>query len=145
MSRVRKLIKKIGYVYKKAKLVPGKCDLEAQEQMADKLTKLNEELTKDESLYFIDGTHPTHNTNPCYGWIKKDAEFSLPTNSGRKRLNIDGAINIRDKTKTHVDYTESVNAQSTVRLLDKILKAHKNKSKVYVVSDNARYYRCKIL
>jgi transposase len=145
LSGVRKLIKRLGYVYKKTKLVPGKSDLVAQEQMVKELSKLNEELTESEALYFVDGTHPTHNTAPCYGWIKKGEEFPLPTNTGRKRLNINGAINIGNETKVHVDYTDSVNAQSTIRLLRQILDANKNKSKVFIVSDNARYYQCRVL
>jgi len=44
--------------------------------------------------YFMDGTHPQHNTVSSYGWIKRGEEKETKSNSGRQRLNINGAINI---------------------------------------------------
>ncbi len=41
------------------------------------------------------------------------------------------------------DFTDSVNAQSTIRLFRKLEKKYPNKQVVYIICDNARYYRSK--
>ena len=82
-------------------------------------------------MYCLDGVHPTHNTGTCKGWIMKGQEYEMPSNSGRQRLNINGAMNVKNPTDILIDYTESVNAQSTQRLISKILSKNKNKKRNY--------------
>ena len=45
-------------------------------------------------VYFMDGVHPQHNTLSAYGWVKRGEEREIKSNSGRQRLNINGAIDI---------------------------------------------------
>ncbi|MDR0705910.1 MAG: hypothetical protein LBF88_13130, partial [Planctomycetaceae bacterium] len=73
---------------------------------------------------FGGATHPTHHSIPAYGWIRKGREYPLPANSGRQRVNINGLVDI-DTKKTITDFTNSVNAQSVLRLLQKILKFYR--------------------
>lgn len=94
--------------------------------------------------FFLDAVHPQYNTKSAYGWIKKGKDFLVLTNSGRKRVNINGAINGNDVTEVYTMESSRVNAQSTIELLEKI--ASKNKDHIVnLVCDNARYYRAKIL
>lgn len=44
-----------------------------------------------------------------------------------------------------LDETSCVNAQSTRRLYEQLLAAHPDKTRIYVVCDNARYYKNKDL
>ncbi len=83
-SGIRDILHRIGYVYKKSKILPGKADSEKQEALVDELEELISTKTESEALFYIDGCHPTHKTRPCYGWIKKGKEHQLPSNTGRK-------------------------------------------------------------
>ena len=141
VSGVCKLLKRLGFVYKKPKLVPGKADTEKQAVMAEQLVKLVKNLKGKSKVFFVDGVHPTHNTGNCRAWILKGQEYELSANTGRQRININGAMNAQDPTETYVDYTDSVNAQSTQRVIEHILEANKNSKRIYLVSDNAKYYK----
>jgi len=75
----------------------------------------------------------------CTSWeIFKE----IKSNTGRKRVNINGAIDIENQIDTF-EFCESINAQSTIKLLKKIETQHKNARRIYVYSDNARYYHSK--
>jgi transposase len=73
-----------------------------------------------------------------YGWIRKGTEKELKTNSGRERININGAINI-DSLQMTVDFSENINSASTKRLLQKLEQLYPLAEKIYVILDNARY------
>jgi transposase len=96
-------------------------------------------MGKNDVLLFADAVHPTHNNVPSYGWIKKGREKSIPTNSGRERVNINGAVNIDSMAMT-VDFAESVDSASTIRLLEKIRRLYPLASKIHIILDNATYY-----
>lgn len=145
ISGVCRLLRRLGFVYKKPKVVPGKADRQQQEASAKEIKEIIGQISEDEVAYFIDGVHPTHNAGDCYGWIMKGEEYELPTNSGRKRLNINGAMNAQHPEDVVTDFTESVNAQSTQRLMEKLMKQNSKKKRIYIISDNALYYKNKAL
>lgn len=136
-----KLLHRLGFVYKKPKLVPAKADREVQQQFLDEYFKLKEQLADGDQIYFLDATHPTHNTRPSMGWILKGTEKLIKSNTGRDRLNLNGALN----GKTHeivLREDEKINSVSTIKLLDAILEKHPL-GRIYLIWDNARYYYCK--
>lgn len=136
------LLKRLDYVYKKPKRLPGKHpDVEAQLAFIDSYEKLKASKGKDDPIYFMDGVHPQHNSVAAYGWIKRGTDKSLESNTGRARVNINGAIDI-DHLGVVVDFGESVNAQSTLTVLQTLESRHPKAEKIYVYCDNARYYRC---
>ena len=140
-TAMRNLLKALGFVYKKPKLVPNNSDPVATMQY---LQAYEEMRRSGFPLYFMDGVHPQHNSRPSHGWILKGETKALLTNTGRKRLNINGAVNIDTKALvTHIG--ETVNAQSTIVLLKKILTRHKKDEKIYIVCDNAGYYRSRLV
>ncbi len=142
LSGMKDLLHRLGYVYKKPKLVPGKSDEEAQEEFIESYRELKNTKGANDPVYFMDGVHPQHNSVAAYGWIKKGEVKELKSNTGRKRLNINGAINIEDM-KPVVGYSKTINAQSTILLLKKIESKHPDAEFIYTISDNARYYRSK--
>ena len=91
----------------------------------------------------MDGVHPLHNSITCNGWIKKGTEKSIRANTGRDRLNINGACNVA-KIEVVIHQDVSVNAQSTIALFDK-MQVHQPMGKIFVIADNARYYRSKLV
>lgn len=144
-SAIANMLHRIGFVYKKTKILPGKADADQQKHFASRLKRLKNRLKPSEALYFIDGTHPTYNTRAGYGWIEKGKEYTMPSNTGRQRVNINGAMNGNDPTDVVMDVTEMINAQSTIRLFKQIEAKNPFKSTIYVIGDNARYYNSKLL
>lgn len=141
LSGVRSILKKLDFVYKKTLKLPGKVDVEEQELfLAEFEPFLAEKLQEDEAIYFMDAVHPQHNTRSDYAWIKKGKEKQVPSNAGRQRININAAMNFNDPSDVQYVETQSVNAQSTQALLEKVLAKNPDKKSIYVILDNARYY-----
>ncbi len=140
---VRDLIGRLGFVFKKTKHLPGKGNVELQKEFVVKYNEIKAGKGKEDEIYFADAVHPLHNSIVSGGWIKKGKEKAIKANTGRNRMNINGACNVATgEVITHDDVC--INAQSTIVLLSKLLK-HQPKGKVIVIADNARYYRCKLV
>lgn len=96
----------------------------------------------DETICFMDGVHPTHNVQPAYGWIQTGVRKEIPSNSGRSRINLSGAIDVMNH-KVLIQEDKMLNAEATIAFLRKVEAAYPGKSKVHLFCDNARYYRNK--
>lgn len=143
LEGVRALLVRLNFVYKKTKHLPGKGDLEKQKAFESQYRSLKASKGKKDEIYFMDGVHPLHNSILCNGWIKKGSEKAIKSNTGRDRLNINGACNVaKGEVIIHTDI--SVNAQSTITLFDK-MQTHQTKGTLFVIADNARYYRSKLV
>lgn len=141
-SGMTELLHRMGYVYKKPAVVPGKMNVKAQLKFIEDYETVLLGMKQNDALYFMDATHPTHNTMPAYGWIKKGLRKTIKTNSGRQRLNINGAINIRNLDfQYHLE--DTINAAATIALFKRLETANPLADKVYVVLDNARYHHSK--
>lgn len=138
-SGVTDLLHRLGYVYKKPKLVPGKMDAQAQEEFIECYEEFMAKKPPEIEVLFADGVHPEHNTMAAYGWIKKGEERPLKTNSGRQRINIHGAINI-ETLDTIVVENEKVNSQSTIELMERIEEEYPCAPEIYIILDNAKYH-----
>ncbi len=139
------LLKRLDYVYKKPKKLPGNHpDVETQLEFIEKYEKLKQTKGKDDPIYFMDGVHPQHNSVAACGWIKRGTTKTLESNTGRKRVNINGAVNI-DQLNVVTEFDERVNAQSTIALFKKLIRKHRKAKTIYVICDNARYYRSRLV
>ena len=139
------LLHKLGFVYKKTKRVPGKADPEAQEKFINETYKEIKEIKGEhDPIYFMDGVHPQHNSMPAYGWIKKGITKKIPSNTGRSRININGALDIESLELIHREDI-SINADSTIALLQQIEEKNQLAEQIYIIADNARYYRSKLV
>lgn len=143
---LRPLLHRLGFRYKRTRIVPCKADEKAQQAFLENtLPEMLKNVKQGKAqLYYSDGAHPTHNTVSGNGWIKKGVSVEFPANTGRKRVNINAAINAKNPTELVYDLPEMVNAQSTQRLCEQLLAKHPNQM-IYVVCDNARYNRNKML
>lgn len=142
---ITKLLHRLGFTYKKPKIVPGNVSIEDQQTFLQTYQRTKEGLTEKDHIYFSDATHPTHNTKPSYGWIKKgkNNDKYIKSNSGRKRLNILGALDIAEK-KAVVLERETIDAQSIIAMCEEIKKKQPH-GKVYIILDNAKYHHARIV
>ena len=113
-----KLLHRLGFVYKKTKHVPGKADPALQEQFIRRHRRLKKRMGPHDKIYFADGVHPLHNSQPGYAWIQRGKIKQIKSNTGRKRININGAIDVQAMELEFVE-SEAVNAQSTIQLCDR--------------------------
>jgi transposase len=140
-SGIRAILCKLGFVYKKTTVVPGGLNVAEQDVFLEVLEPFLEETdTQSEVVYFMDAVHPQHNTRADYVWARKGEQKEVPSNTGRQRLNINGAVNAHKPHEVHIVESERINAQSTQELLQKLLDANAEKEMIYVLADNARYY-----
>ncbi len=146
-SGVIDLLHRLDYTYKQTTQVPCEANQENQGLFLSQTLPpmLSQAANGAAEVYFIDGVHPTHNTRSTFVWTKKGKQREQPSVSGRDRININGALNALDVTDIETVETKSVNAQSTIKLYQKLLEKHPNKPQIYVISDNAKYYKNKEL
>ena len=142
---ITKLLHRLGFTYKKPKVIPGKADRAKQEAFLKTYEETKAKLEANDRIYFLDSTHPEHNTKPSYGWILKGKanDKFVKTNTGRNRLNLNGALNFHDKTAIVLE-EETINKEATISLLETIRKKQKN-GKVYLILDNASHHHARIV
>ena len=66
-----KLPYKLGFVYKKPKVVPAKLDSCKQELFKLNYSLLKGNLGSKKAIYFMDSVHPQYQARARCGWIKK--------------------------------------------------------------------------
>jgi transposase len=137
------LLHNLGYTYKKPKHIPGKANSEAQQEFIEQYTRLKENKAPEDRIYFMDAAHALHNSQPAYGWIKKGQEMVIQANTGRRRLNLNGAYCIENHSAI-IQESDTVNAQSTVALFKEIMRKQPL-GLIYLILDNAMYYRSQIV
>ena len=131
------LLHQLGFSYKKPKGVPGKARAEEQEAFVRKYNRLK---GKGGLIYFADSMHPMLNPVLSSGWIRKGRDFEIKTNSGRERVNINGAIEV--STLNVVSRScKSVNGSSMCDLLRAIRLRHPKARRICLIWDNAPYNR----
>ena len=141
LSAVRLILEKLSFVYKKTSEVPSNFDEAEQNAFLEQLVPFLSEIGEDEAVYFVDAVHPQHNTRSTYAWVKRGEKKAVPTNSGRRRININGAMNAHKPQEVIVVEADTINAQATIELYEKIQAQNLDKELIYVIGDNARYYR----
>lgn len=134
------LLRRLGFVYKQTKRIPAKADEMAQREFLCKFKRIKADLKENEVLYFGDGVHPQHNTKLANGWIPKGKDKFIKSNSGRTRINLNGVLN-PDTKEVIIREEKTINAQSTIELFKKIEEKNQSKDKIYIIVDNARYFR----
>lgn len=135
---------RLGFSYKKTKVIPAKADSKKQEDFVKEYEKLRKNLKNDEKIMFVDAVHPTHNVMPAYAWILTGKEKEVKSNTGRQRVNINGAYSPCDN-EIIVREDETINAQSTIELFKMIEEKNPDLKTIYIILDNARYNRSKLV
>ena len=140
-----KLLHRMGFVYKKPKVIPGKMDTEKQKEFIEQYFLLKNDLGPKDRIYFADASHPTHNTKASYGWILKGKanDKYIKTNTGRERLNLNGALTLNEgKIKAIVLEEKTINSKAVIKLFNEV-KRKQPTGKIYFIIDNASYHHSK--
>ncbi|MFU8767512.1 MAG: IS630 family transposase [Candidatus Methanoperedens sp.] len=119
--------------------MPGKVPSEAvQKDFIQKIDYYSQQ--KETVLLFFDPCHLLHNVVNARMWQPrgKKGTIKIKSNTGRKRINILGALDIRDFSVTITLTEKMCDSERIVEFLQKIKEKYPGR-KIVVVLDNARY------
>ena len=102
--------------------------------------------TKDVVL-FLDPVHQVHNVDNGYCWQLKGrvGTKTVLSNSGRQRLTIIGALNVRTRKTTILTTQDNCDGPMMVSFLHEIRKDYPREKTVLIFLDNARYNHSKLV
>jgi len=138
------LLHRLGLEYHKPKVIPRKLDEEKQKAFIANYEKVLNSLPDDEAVLFADAVHPTHAARPAGCWAPSQENLAIEQTSGRQRINIHGAVDL-ETGQTRMIEVETVDAASTIRLLESIEAFYPMLVLIHVFLDNARYHHAKIV
>jgi len=133
------LLHRLGLEYHKPDVIPRKLDEGKQTAFIENYEKLLNSLGDDEAVLFVDAVHPTHAARPAGCWAPKQEKLAIQQTSGRERINIHGAIDLATG-QTRMIEVLTVDAVSTIRLLQSIEALYPMLALIHVFLDNARYH-----
>lgn len=137
------LLKRLGFTYKKSRLVPSKADPEAQRQFVRWFEKVRAALGPEDRLYFGDAVHVKHNAEAGYAWSGSGKPHLIPTNTGRQRYNILGAYCTQTHEYVFILTEDNINQDKVIELLELLRAKHPGDGKIYLILDNASYNRAR--
>ena len=135
-------LKTLGFVHQKTTLVSPAVDVAIQQEAINAYASLKAGLPADEVIVHVDGVHPTHMARTGKVWIKRGEKLHILSNTGRARINIHGALNLATGQFTFMNNL-TIDALSTIQLFKNLEVVYKDKSKIHVFLDNARYHYSK--
>jgi transposase len=142
-NAMSKLLKRLGFVYKKPKRVPAKAKAAAQQQFVEQtLAPLMAEAGAEKPLYFVDATHPAYTGHPACGWIKKGQTRELKSNHGRVNVTVNGALSWPDREVVRRE-AGKITSAAMIELFDELAARHPTATAIRVVLDNASYNHSK--
>ena len=138
------LLHRLDLVYRKPEIIPRKLDPKKQEAFIALYQRILNSLSTDEVILFGDAVHPTHSVRPTGCWGSSEESLAVEQTSGRQRMNIHGAIDL-ETGQTQILEIETVDAQSTVTLLQSIEDMYPTMARIHLFLDNARYHHAKLV
>jgi len=138
-SALYKLLKRLGFSYKKNRLVPSKADPELQRLFVRWFAGLCQRLGPDDRIYFGDAVHFKHNAEAGYAWSLKGEPHLIPANSGRQRYNVFGAYCVQTQEGVFLLTAANIDQDKLIEFLPLLRTKHPGPGKIYLLLDNARY------
>lgn len=138
------LLHRLGLEYHKPEVIGRSLDAEKQQAFIESYEKLQNTLGPDEAVLFVDAVHPTHAARPVGCWAPKEEKLAIEQTSGRQRLNIHGAVNL-ETGQTRMIEAETIDAASTIKLLESLEALYPLLAMIHVYLDNARYHHAKLV
>ena len=138
------LLHRLGLEYHKPDIIPRKLNKEKQQAFIESYDNLFNSLADNEAVLFADAVHPTHAARPAGCWAPRQEKLAIEQTSGRERINIHGAIDLATG-QTRMIEVVTVDAVSTIRLLELIAALYPMLVLIHVFLDNARYHHAKLV
>ncbi len=138
------LLHRLGLEYHKPEVIGRKLNTEKQQAFIAAYEKLQNSFGPDEAVLFVDAVHPTHAARPVGCWAPKEDNLAIEQTSGRQRINIHGALNL-ETGETRMIEAETIDAASTIRLLEALETLYPLLAVIHVFLDNARYHHARLV
>ena len=138
------LLHRLGLEYRKPEVISRRLNEETQKAQIAAYENLLNSMGDDETVLFIDAVHPTHAARPVGCWAPKEQNLAIEQTSGRERINIHGAIDL-ETGQTRMIEAETIDAISTIRLLESLEMLYPVMAYIHVFLDNARYHHAKLV
>ena len=144
LPQIREFMLRNKFKRRKVGQIPAKTDIAEQgkfkKNKLDRLVKLavNHRIR----LFFVDAAHFVH--QPFLGYLYSIKRVFIRAAAGRKRFNVLGALDAVTKNLTVVCNEAYINSSSVLQLLELLGKQYVGE-KIYVILDNARYQRCRLV
>jgi len=143
-SGLSALLQRLGFAFRKPEVIPRKLDEAQQKALIKSYTELLNALPSDEAVLFADAVHPTHAARSAGCWAPASETLAIEQTSGRQRINIHGAIDL-ETGQTRMIEVLTVDAASTIRLLQSIEALYPMLVLIHVFLDNARYHHARLV
>jgi transposase len=143
-SGMIKLLNRLEFDYKKPVKISKDADEVKQKAFIEHYEDCLNSLSDNEKVYFVDAVHPEYQTKPAFGWVARGTKIAVKQTSGRQRLNLHGALCL-DDFDTIIVESLTIDATSTLRLLQKMETKNPEIDVIHVFLDNARYHHAKLL
>ena len=122
-------------------MVPGKAPtVEQQIEFVNNYRSIKESLGPGAAVLFCDAAHFVHQAVPAYCWGDPSFPPILPTNTGRRRLNILGGYNPDTHELIHLAGEENVDSHRVLDFLEIIDKKYRRAPLIHLIWDNASYF-----
>ena len=138
------LLHRPGFNCHKPEVIPRKLDVDKQKAFIAAYESLLNCLPDNEIVVFADAVHPAHAARPAGCWAPKGETLAIKQTSGRQRINIHGAIDL-ETGETRMIEALTIDAASTIRLLESIELAWPLMVFIHVCLDNARYHHAQLV
>jgi len=139
LSTVQKLLKRLGFTYKKNRLMPSKADPELQRLFVRWFQGFCERLGPNDRIYFGDAVHFKHNAEAGYAWSLKGEPHLIPSNTGRQRYNVFGAYCVQTHEHVFLLTPENIDQDQLMTFLAQLRAQHPGEGQLYLLLDNAPY------
>ncbi len=142
-----RLLGRLGFVWKRPKVVPAKADAEAQRAFRDGvLLPLMAEAEADPAtpLLFVDATHPAYDAHPASGWIRRGERAVLPSNHGRATVTLNGALSWPDRAVITREATK-ITGPEMVAFFAQIEARYPMARTITLIADNATDNRAAVV
>lgn len=143
-SGLSALLQRLGFAFRKPEVIPRKLDEAQQKAFIKSYAELLNALPSDEAVLFADAVHPTHAARSAGCWAPASETLAIEQTSGRQRINIHGAIDL-ETGQTRMIEVLTVDAASTIRLLQSIEALYPMLVLIHVFLDNARYHHARLV
>lgn len=138
------LLHRLGFEHRKPEIIGRRLDEKKQKAFIAHYENIMNSLADNEAVLFMDAVHPTHAARPAGCWAPREEKIAIEQTSGRQRINIHGAIDL-ETGQTRMIEVETVDAASTIKLLESIEALYPTLALIHVFLDNARYHHAKLV